>query len=145
MSDAPVEPDAQADFPIERPLAVPRLAQPIPGFREPISIAAHVTAAIGSFSFLILAPTILLEFVPLPDEFSEVLVQVVPLALLERSAAAFEGALVFLVIGIGCQVWQYRRKVSPWWPLLLAFPVAGILIVPDALARGQSAAGPPSR
>jgi len=42
------------------------------------------------------------------------------------------------VIGIGLQSWQYRRGFASWWPLVWAFPIGGVSLVPDALARGES-------
>ena len=67
--------------------------------------------------------------------------QVLPMALLEMVFTAFGIAILFLVIGIALQVWQYRRGFSSWRPLVLAFPIVGLLLVPEALARGGTVRG----
>jgi hypothetical protein len=118
-----------------------RLKRPIPAVAEPVSIKANVLAAIGTFLFFAVAPTILLNFVPLPDEFAAVLVEVLPMTMSERMVAAAGLALLFVVIGVAYQLWQRQTGHASWWPLVLAFPVTGILLVPDALARGGSLSG----
>jgi hypothetical protein len=137
MTDAPVEPDVKNYLAEDPAPTVSGTKRPIPAVGEPVSIAANLVAAFLSFLFLVLAPTILLNFVPLPEELAAVFVQIVPLALSERAAAALGVALLFLVLGIGFQVWRYRRGLASWWPLVLAFPVAGVLVVPDALSLAE--------
>jgi hypothetical protein len=51
--------------------------------------------------------------------------------------AAF-GSLFFLVIGIILQAWWHHRPFALRWPIVLAFPVACGLIVPESLLRGGS-------
>jgi hypothetical protein len=141
MSDAPGERDVGKDVKLQPRLEVSEHRRPVRAVCEPLSIAANVIAAIGSFIFLIAAPTILFEFVPLPDEYATVVFETLPLTLPDRTIAALGVALLFLVIGIGFQLWQCRKGLSSWWPLVLAFPIAGILLVPDAVARGGSVWG----
>lgn len=136
MVNTPVEPDVKNDPTVEPRPAVSGLVRPIRAFGESLPIAANIMAAIGSFLFLIVVPTVLLDFIPLPEEFATILVQVMPTGLLDRVAAALAVALLFLVVVIGFQLWQYRRRLSSWWPVVLAFPVTAILLAPDALAHG---------
>jgi len=136
MTNAPVEPRAKNDPTVEPRPAVSRLKGLVPAVGEPVSITANVIAAIGSFLFLITAPTILLNFVPLPEEFATILAEFMPMALSEITTTAFGIALLFLVIGICFQLWQSCKGLSSWWPLALAFPVTAIVLVPDALAHG---------
>jgi len=138
MTEALVEADVKNDLTVEPGPTVSELKRPIPAVGEPVSIAANVVAAFLSFLFLVVAPTILVNFVPLPDEFATVFVQLVPMDLLERTTAALGIAMLFFVIGIGLQLWHYRRGLASWWPLVLAFPVAGVLLAPEVLARGES-------
>jgi hypothetical protein len=136
MTDAPAEPEVKSAPTAEPRTAVSDRVRLTPGFVDPVSIKANVLAATGSFLFLILAPTIVWYFVPLSDEFAAMLAQFMPMAPAELATMALGLALVFLVIGIGYQVWQSRSKLSSWWPLVLAFPVSFILLMPDALAHG---------
>jgi hypothetical protein len=138
MTDAPVESDVGKNLPVAPGLAVSGLKRPIPAFRESVSIAANFVAAFLSFVFLIVAPTILWEFVPLSDDFATIFVQFVPMGLLERTTAALGVALLFFMTGIGLHLWHLRRGLAFWWPLVLAFPVVGVLLVPEALAGGES-------
>jgi hypothetical protein len=141
MTDAPVDPDVKIEPAATRRPSAPRLKRPSGLVGEPVSIKANILAAIGSFLFLAIAPAILLRFVPLPDEIIAVFVEYVPFELSEILAKAFGTALLFLVIGIGFQLWQSRRGLSCWWPYVLAFPVTGVLVLPDALARGGAISG----
>ena len=138
MADAPVEQSAGKDAKKNPQLAVSPYKRPIPAFGERVSIAANIIATIGTFLFLVIAPAILLNFVPLPDEFATVLFDTVPLTFPDQLFSALGVALFFLVIGIGFQAWQCRKGLSSWWPLVAAFPVTAILLLPDALARGGS-------
>lgn len=138
MTDAPIERDAKNNLTLEPGPTVSGLKRPKPALREPVSIAANLIAAFASFLLLLLAPTILVDFVPLPDAFAAVFVPIVPMSLLERAISALGIALVFVVLGVGFQLWRYRRRLASWWPLVLAFPVVAVLLAPEALARGES-------
>jgi hypothetical protein len=136
MTDAPVEPEVKRAPTAEPRATASRHPRPICRFGEPVSIKANVVAAIGSFLILIVAPTIVLNFVPVPDDLVPLFTQFVPMGLAELATTALGIALVFLVIGISYQVWQSHSGLSSWWPLVLAFPVTLILFAPDALAHG---------
>ncbi len=138
MTDAPHDRDLENDLTLEPGPRVSRLKRPMPAVGVPVSIAANLVAAFLSFVLLVLAPTILMDFVPLPDDFAAVFVLMVPIAFLERTTAAFGVALLFFVIGIGFQLWQRRKGLPAWWPLVVAFPVAAFLLAPEALVRGES-------
>jgi hypothetical protein len=56
----------------------------------------------------------------------------------EALVIAAAGSLLFLVIGAVLQVWQDHRPFSSRWPVVLAFPIAWGLFVPEALLRGGS-------
>ncbi|HKI18272.1 MAG TPA: hypothetical protein VKA15_10345 [Isosphaeraceae bacterium] len=137
MTEAPLERDLKNDLTSGPGTTVSGLERPVPALAGPVSITANLVAAFLSFVSLVAASTIVVDFVPLPDEFAAVFVQIVPMDLLERTSAAFGVALLFLVIGIGFQLWQRRRRLASWWPLVVAFPLVGVLLVPDALARGE--------
>jgi hypothetical protein len=141
MTDAPVESNVRHDVPVMPRATASEFKGALPALGEPVSIAANVVAAIVSFLVLIAAPTILLELMPIPDDIAVVFGQVLPMALLEMVFTAFGIAILFLVIGIALQVWQYRRGFSSWRPLVLAFPIVGLLLVPEALARGGTVRG----
>jgi hypothetical protein len=138
MTDASVERAAKDDRVVGTVRTTSGLKRSIPVLSQPVSIAANVIAAIASFLFLVVVPTMLLAFVPLPDDLVAILLEFLPSTLQERIAAAFGLALLFFVIGIGFQVWQYGRKAASWWPFVLVFPVVAALLVPDAFARGGS-------
>lgn len=141
MANTAVEPNAKDNLAVAPQPPVSQPKPPVPTTREPLSIAANLIAAVGSFLLLIIAPTVLLDFASLPDEFTTVLFQVVPMAFADKVLAAFAVAICFLVVGIAFQLWQYRRELSSWWPPVLAFPVTGIVLVPDALAHGGPVGG----
>ena len=56
----------------------------------------------------------------------------------ESFVIAVVGSLVFLVIGVILQAWQSHRPFPSRWPLIFAWPIAWVLLVPDALLRGGS-------
>lgn len=56
----------------------------------------------------------------------------------ETLVIAVVGTLVFLVIVAILQVWQYHRPFPSGWPIVLAFPIAWALLVPESLLRGGS-------
>ena len=51
---------------------------------------------------------------------------------------AFGIAMLFLVIGVILQFWQYHKPFESWWPVALAFPVVWGLLLPELLVRGGS-------
>ena len=47
------------------------------------------------------------------------------------------GSLLFLVIGTVLQAWQHHRPFPSRWPVILAFPIACVLLLPECpAARG---------
>jgi len=138
MTDASVDPAVQDDLAVCRRRTASRLKRARLEGGQRVSIAANVIAAIASFLILILAPTLLWQFIPIPDDYVTALVRFVPITLEDRITSAFGLALLFFVVGIGLQAWQYRKRIASWWPLVLAFPVVAVLLVPDVLAGGGS-------
>ncbi len=54
----------------------------------------------------------------------------------ETLVIAVVGALLFLVIGVILQAWQYHRPFPSRWPVVLAFPIAWVLSCPRPCCAG---------
>ncbi len=55
--------------------------------------------------------------------------------LLEDAGIALATALVFLVFGMILQFWQHQKPFGNWWPVVLAFPVFWVILLPEFLLR----------
>ncbi len=58
--------------------------------------------------------------------------------LVEDAEIALGTALLFLVIGLILQFWQFQKPFANWWPVALAFPVFWVLLLPEFLVRQSS-------
>jgi hypothetical protein len=114
--------------------------EPIVQSRDVIPIVPNLLATFAGFLALMIAPFICLQIhqAILEDAIEEDrLAGWFVLATLEETAViAVVGAFLFLVIGIILQAWQYHRPFPSRWPVLLAFPIALGLLMPEALLRG---------
>jgi hypothetical protein len=120
-------------------------------FRNRLSVSASDIVPIGPNIFATMAGYIALLLVPwvslqilaavsadASGEDQVASLFIVGLFAMTTFVAAGFGALFFLVIGIILQAWQYRRPFPSGRPILLAFPIAWGLIVPEVLLRGGS-------
>ena len=109
---------------------------------EVVPIVPNVFATFASFIALLAAPWIgqqilmgLWEDAIGEDPVATLFV----LANLEETfIIAAVGAAFFLVVGVILQAWWHHRPFSLRWPIVLAFPIAVGLIVPESLLRGGS-------
>jgi hypothetical protein len=107
-----------------------------------IPFAPNLIATIVSFGFLVIAPWlvgwgidwIIGEDTALDDVGPGFLMIVTAVTIL----VAFGTAMLFLVIGMILQFWQYHKPFGSWWPVALALPVAWGLLLPEVLVRGGS-------
>jgi hypothetical protein len=106
-------------------------------------ILPNAVAAMVSFLFLMIAqPTAsvvlgaFVDVVQLTNDFSSLIF--VPVSLLETIFYSVAAALLFMVIGVTLQIWEYHRPFDSRWPVALAFPVAWALLLPEVLVRGGS-------
>jgi hypothetical protein len=122
---------------------VPKWAdEPIIQAHHVIPIVPNLLATFAGFLAMLIAPWIcvqihlaILEDAIEEDHFAGLFV----LATLEQaSLIAALGSLLFLVIGIILQAWQYHRPFPSRWPVMLAFPISLGLLIPEALLRGGS-------
>ncbi|HZW31847.1 MAG TPA: hypothetical protein VFF52_14135, partial [Isosphaeraceae bacterium] len=61
-----------------------------------------------------------------------------PAGWIDTAFVAAAGSMLFLVIGLIIQLWQHHRKFDDRWPMVLAFPTAWALFLPEALVGGSS-------
>jgi hypothetical protein len=112
--------------------------------RDIVPIGPNLIATVVGFAFLTAAPTVCLHALEAlwEDAIGEDQVaRLFVLATWEQTfAIASVGALLFLVIGIILQAWQFHRPFASRWPALLAFPLAWGVIVPETVLRGGSSA-----
>jgi hypothetical protein len=108
-----------------------------------VPIVPNLLATFAGFLALMIAPWICLQIhlAILEDaiEDDRVAALFVLASLEETAVIAVLGSLLFLVVGIILQAWQYHRPFPSRWPALLAFPIAMGLLMPEALLRGGSA------
>ena len=107
---------------------------------HPVPIVPNLLATLAGFIALLAAPWIclqihqaILEDAIVDDQGAGMFVM---LDLGESVIIAAGGSVLFLVVGIILQVWQYHRPFSSGWPVVLAFPIALGLLLPEALLRG---------
>ncbi len=102
----------------------------------------NLTAAIVGFVSLMLAPWVCLHILTGVWEDAiwddQIAGRFVVADLEETLIIAVGGAFLFFVIGAIVQVWQHHRPFPSRWPVFLAFPIAWVLLVPEALLRGGS-------
>ena len=117
--------------------------EPIVRARDVLPIVPNLLATFVGFLALMAAPWIclhihqmILEDAIEEDRFAGLFVE----ATLEQTAViAVVGAFLFLVIGIILQAWQHHRPFPSAWPVVLAFPIAVGLLMPETLLRGGTA------
>jgi hypothetical protein len=136
----PADPKAAVDVGIEGDPLLPD--RPPVSASEVVPIGANVFATFASFLVLLAAPWICLQIL---ESLWDDAIGEDPVATLfvlanpeETLIIAAVGAAFFLVIGIILQAWWYHRPFSLQWPIILAFPIALGLIVPESLLRGGS-------
>jgi hypothetical protein len=116
------------------------LKLPIHRFGDGVSIGPNLIATLVSFVFLMIAPMVFWEIIFTLVDSDAVDPRVIPNGLVETAGFAIGGSLLFLVIGVILQLWQDYQKIGSRWPVVLAFPVTAILLLPEAWARGDSVA-----
>jgi hypothetical protein len=117
--------------------------EPIIRARDILPIAPNLFATFAGFVALMAAPFICLQIHQMiledaidEDRIAGLFVE----ATLEQAAViAVVGSFLFLVIGIILQAWQYHRPFPSGWPVVLAFPIAVGLLLPETLLRGGMA------
>jgi hypothetical protein len=117
--------------------------EPIVRARDVLPIAPNLFATFAGFVALMVAPFICLQIHQIiledaidEDRFAGLFID----ATLEQAAViAVVGSFLFLVIGIILQAWQYHRPFPSAWPVVLAFPIAVGLLMPETLLRGGTA------
>jgi hypothetical protein len=103
-----------------------------------VSMAPNLVATFVSFLCLIVAPTIGWRIFFALVNVGNVAPFLIPSGWIETATVAAGGSLLFLVIGLIVQVWQYHRPFADRWPIALAFPTAWALFLPEALAGSGS-------
>jgi hypothetical protein len=136
----PADSKAADDLGIDRdPLSTHR---PRTSASDVIPIGPNLFATLASFVALSVAPRICLHILDglWEDAIGEdhVATLFVLANLEETLVIAAVGALFFLVIGIILQAWWHHRPFELRRPILLAFPIAWALIMPESLWRGGS-------
>ena len=151
MADAGIPTSQDPPLPprAERPAAVPRRL--ITAADERISFGPNLVATLASFGLLVIAPLVFGPFVLAltddgVDHVSALLLLFVPLSAV---VLAVVGSLLFLMIGLILQLWQRHQHFASGWPVVLAFPIAWALLLPETFApaapRGSgSSSGPRS-
>jgi hypothetical protein len=116
--------------------------QPPLSASEIVPIGPNLFATFASFVALLAAPWISQQILlGLWDDAigEDPVATLFVLANLEESfLIAAAGAAFFLVVGVILQAWWHQRPYSVRWPVVLAFPIALGLIVPESLMRGGS-------
>ena len=103
-----------------------------------VSMGPNLVATFVSFLCLIVAPTIGWRVVFALVYVGNVAPFLIPTGWIETATVAAGGSLLFLVIGLIVQVWQHHRPFANRWPIVLAFPTAWALFLPEALVGGGS-------
>jgi hypothetical protein len=103
-----------------------------------VPIGPNLIATFVSFLCLFAAPTIGWRVVFALVYVGELSTFLLPAGWIETAFVAIGGSLLFLVIGLILQLWQYHRPFADRWPVLLAFPTAWVLFLPEALITGGS-------
>ncbi len=114
--------------------------EPIVRVRDVLPFVPNLLATFAGFLALMAAPFICLQIHQMiledaleEDRFVGLFVD----ATLEQTAViALVGSFLFLVIGIILQAWQHHRPFPSAWPVVLAFPIAVGLLMPETLLRG---------
>jgi hypothetical protein len=117
--------------------------EPIVRARDVVPIVPNLFATFAGFLALMVAPWVclhihemILEDAIVEDRFAGLFIE----ATLEQTAViAVVGSFLFLVIGIILQAWQHHRPFPSAWPVVLAFPIAVGLLMPETLLRGGTA------
>jgi hypothetical protein len=116
--------------------------RPVLTTRDIVPIGPNLLATVAGFLALMAAPWICLQvhLLLLEDAIGEDrIASIFALASPEETCIiAGVGSLLFLVIGMIVQAWQYHRPFASRWPVLLAFPIALGLLMPEAMVRGGS-------
>src|SRR5262249_34391304 len=122
-----------------RPIRAP--SRPIGHVTESLSIVPNLIATLVSLVLLLVAPLVYWEVVFVWVDAADV-GQVgpifLPAGLVDTVKLALAGSVLFLVLGVILQLGQLHRPFANGWPVVLAFPVAWILLLPEALLRGGS-------
>jgi hypothetical protein len=105
---------------------------------EGLPIAPNVAATVVSFFVLVVVPPVGWQVIFAIFETEEVSGVLLPTGFLQIVASALGGSLLFLVIGLILQLWELHKPFASWRPVALAFPVAWVLLVPNALAGNGS-------
>jgi hypothetical protein len=108
-----------------------------------VRIGPNLLAAIVSFLFVLIGSQICLLLINVIFG-TDVPVDEIGLLysmsnLLMAIAVAFAGSLLFLLLGLTVQLWESHRPFAPWWPVVVAFPAAWAIFLPEQLVRGGSA------
>jgi hypothetical protein len=110
----------------------------IPPLESKISIGANVIATFVSLVILVIVSWAGLEVLFLFVDVTEIGRLPIAATPVEAVLAAAGGALAFLIVGIILQLWQRHHQFASWWPMILAFPVCWVLLLPEPLVHGGS-------
>lgn len=103
-----------------------------------VPMVPNLVATFVSFLCVFAAPTIGWRVVFALVYVGNVSPFLLPTGWIETAFVAAGGSLLFLVIGLIVQLWQHHRPFGNRWPVVLAFPLAWALFLPEALVRGGS-------
>ena len=116
------------------------LRYPIVTAGDVVPIFPNVFATIVGFAFLMIAPGLLLWLAERVTDDILPIIEIGPFwnlgTLILTTIVSLGGAILFLVIGVILQFWHFHRPFAHWLPVVLAFPVAWGLVLPEYWVRG---------